>query len=61
MKTGDLVRTSTWETGLFLGLCTFQSRLPEHSDYTCSEVYWHDHCKVSTIQTNLLEVISECR
>ena len=59
MKVGDLVRTSTGKTGLYLGLCTFTSKVPERSDYTCSEVYWHDHCKVSTIQTNLLVFINE--
>jgi len=61
MKVGDMVRTSTGETGLFLGLCTFTSRVPERRDYTCSEVYWHDRCKVGTIQTNLLVVINESR
>jgi hypothetical protein len=61
MKVGDLVRTSTGKTGLYLGLRTFMSKVPERQDYTCSEVYWVDLCKVSTIQTNLLVVINEAR
>jgi len=70
MKVGDLVRnknSESGELGLFMGMRTFKhnaSSNPDAKDYTCAEVMWlertaPDGGAVSTIQTNLVEVINE--
>jgi len=70
MKPGDLVRNKSSESGilgLFIGMRTFVNKHPiqDHRvDYVCAEVMWADNPfgnVISTIQTNLLEVISESR
>ena len=72
MKAGDLVRnknSETGELGLFVGMRTFKHNAPSNpntEDYTCAEVMWFERTApngdaVSTIQTSLLEVISESR
>ena len=67
MKPGDLVRNKNsliGEFGIYLGLRTFKGNgVP---DYICAEVIWQDRSAsngdiVSTIQTDLLEVVSESR
>ena len=65
---GDLVRRKMFpdEIGLFMGLRTFKSAAGCKKDYTCAEVMWFDRNapngdRISTIQTNLLEVINESR
>ena len=56
MKPGDMVKAKNSKTyGTFIGLRTF-------GDYTCAEVMWFDRNapngdRVSTIQTDLLEVV----
>ena len=73
MKPGDLVRnkkSETGELGLFMGLRTFKAgqfnQNPSYDrmshDYVCAEVMWFNRSapngdRVSTIQTNLLEVV----
>lgn len=68
MKPGDLVRnknSESGELGLFVGLRTFkavQSGSGFREDYTCAEVMWFNRKapngdRVSTIQTNLIEVV----
>ena len=65
MKPGDVVRnknSETGQTGLFMGMRIFKGR--EHPDYTCAEVMWFDRTApngdiVSTIQTDLIEVVKE--
>lgn len=67
MKPGDLVRNKNSESGehgLFVGIRTFKHNAPSNpdaKDYTCAEVYWQDRNKISTIQTDLIEVINESR
>jgi len=64
---GDLVRnknSESGELGLFVGLRTYDGT--NGQQYTCSEVMWferiaHNGDAVSTIQTSLIEVISESR
>ncbi len=67
MKSGDLVKnknSESGELGIYLGLRTFRGNgVP---DYICAEVIWQQSRAsngdaVSTIQTDLLEVISESR
>lgn len=77
MKPGDLVKRISYSTetkainhgyegdvGLFMGLRTFKGN--DAPDYTCAQVMWLDRRAsngdpVSTIQIDLLEVISEAR
>jgi|TARA_R110001583_G_scaffold5598_6_gene30061 hypothetical protein len=70
MKPGDIVRnknSESGELGLFVGLRTFKHNAPSNpkaKDYTCAEVMWFSTPPprgevASTIQTNLIEVISE--
>ena len=71
MKKGDLVTTKKRrefhvpKVGLFMGMRTFKnSSLGD--DYTCAEVMWFGHSApngdpISTIQSDLIEVISESR
>ena len=70
MKPGDLVRnknSESGELGLFIGMRTFvrKTRRPDQCrKYTCAEVMWFGRTAlnggiISTIQTNLLEVLSE--
>ena len=68
MKAGDLVRNKnslTGELGLYMGLRTFKAR-GDRPDYTCAEVMWLERRAsngdvVSTIQTDLIEVVNESR
>jgi hypothetical protein len=59
MKPGDLVRnknahrTMNCSRGVFLGMRTFDGGV-----YTCAMVLWFGDGKPASIQTNLLEVIS---
>lgn len=73
MKPGDLVRnknSESGELGLFVGFRTFNKYrvlTPNKKKilagtYKCAEVMWFDRCapngdRVSTIQTNLIEVV----
>ena len=65
MKIGDIVKnknSESGELGLFIGMCTF--KCSDGDDYTCSEVMWFERTApngdaVSTIQTNLIEVVSD--
>ena len=71
MKAGDLVTTKKRrefhipKVGLFMGMRTFKnSSLGD--DYTCAEVMWFGHTApngdpISTIQSDLIEVINESR
>ena len=71
MKAGDLVTTKKRrefhipKVGLFMGMRTFKnSNLGD--DYTCAEVMWFGHTApngdpISTIQSDLIEVINESR
>ncbi len=71
MKKGDLVTTKKRrefhvpKVGLFMGMRTFKnSSLGD--DYTCAEVMWFGYSApngdpISTIQSDLIEVISESR
>ena len=68
MKPGDIVRnkfSKPVDLGLFVGMRTFKnSNLGD--DYTCAEVMWFGHSAtngdpISTIQSDLIEVISESR
>ena len=67
MKAGDLVRnknSESGELGIFVGTRVYKNRtsfLEGNEDYECAEVYWPGRKKVGTIQTNLLEAISESR
>jgi len=63
MKAGDLVRRKMYpdEIGLFVGFRTFDNA-KRGKPYTCAEVMWFDRRapngdRVSTIQTNLLEIV----
>ena len=66
MKVGDLVKAKSSNTyGTFIGMRTFSNR-HGGEPYTCAEVMWFDRNapngdRISTIQTNLLEVINESR
>jgi len=69
MKVGDLVRnknSESGELGLFMGTRIFRaSNSNDPRDvYACAEVMWFDRNasngdRVSTIQADLIEVISE--
>ncbi len=71
MKPGDLVRRKRGRgfynnnPGLFIGIHTFKnSNLGD--DYTCALVMWFDRLApngdvISTIQSNLIEVLDENR
>ena len=66
MKPGDMVKAKGSNTlGLFVGMRTFKyTGTGPGKDYTCAEVMWFDRNapngdRVSTIQTNLLEVVNE--
>ena len=64
MKPGDLVRnknSESGELGIFVGRRKFKNSRGKEYYYICSEVYWPQRKKVGTIQTNLIEVISETR
>lgn len=66
---GDIVRnknSESGELGLFMGLRTFKATPNEdqRQDYTCAEVMWFDRNapngdRISTIQTDLIEVVDE--
>lgn len=64
---GDLVKPKGGSTyGIFIGLRTFKGSGDKGNPYTCAEVMWHDRNapngdRISTIQTDLLEVINEDR
>ena len=66
MKVGDLVKAKSSNTyGTFIGMRTFSNRRGGEP-YTCAEVMWFDRNapngdRISTIQTDLLEVINESR
>lgn len=65
MKIGDIVKnknSESGELGLFMGMRTFKSSGGD--DYTCAQVMWFERTApngdaVSTIQTNLIEVVSD--
>ena len=65
MKPGDLVKAKSSNCyGTFIGMRTFESHIGKH--YTCAEVMWFDRSapngdRISTIQSDLLEVIDESR
>ena len=69
MKPGDMVKNKVGDIGLFMGLRTFKRRTIGRSvgpEYTCAEVMWFDKNapngdRISTIQKDLIEVISEAR
>ncbi len=68
MKAGDMVRnknSESGELGLFIGLRTFKPSKTEdqRQSYTCAEVMWFERNavngdRISTIQTDLLEVVN---
>ena len=66
MKVGDLVKAKSSNTyGTFIGMRTFSNHRGGEP-YTCAEVMWFDRNapngdRISTIQTNLLEVLNESR
>ena len=66
MKVGDLVKAKSSNTyGTFIGMRTFSNHRGGEP-YACAEVMWFDRNapngdRISTIQTNLLEVINESR
>ena len=63
---GEIVRnknSESGELGIFIGLRTFDNG-KGGEPYTCAEVMWFDRSApngdvVSTIQTNLIEVVNE--
>ena len=67
MKPGDLIKRKDGlyradEMGMFVGMRTFASRFGLGQDYTCAEVIWFNSDapngeRISTIQTNLIEVV----
>ena len=69
MKPGDLVKNKKYpeEMGLFMGMRTFKRKASNGSvgsAYTCAEVMWFERNapngdRISTIQKDLIEVISE--
>ena len=72
MKPGDLVKDkrnqlSCGQLGIFIGMRTFKSNGNINTqDYTCAEVMWFNETapngdRVSTIQTDLLEVVNESK
>ena len=77
MKPGDLVKDkrsqlSCEQLGIFIGMRTFKrsakysETFPDHGDYVCAEVMWFNKTapngdRVSTIQTDLLEVVNESK
>ena len=75
MKPGDLVKRKTHfnkpdELGLFVGMRTFKvskhDKNPRAEDYTCAEVMWFtkrapNGDRISTVQTDLIEVDNEDR
>ena len=64
MNVGDLVRNKSSESGelgIFMGLRTFKPLKSCDHSYTCAEVFWSERYgkhAVGTIQTSLIEVIS---
>lgn len=64
MKPGDMVKAKNTNCyGIFVGLRTFKpsSNEDQRQEYTCAEVMWYDRNapngdRISTIQTDLLEV-----
>jgi len=62
VKPGDLVRNKNahrmmnCSRGVFLGMRTFDMTMA--APYTCAMVLWFGDGKPATIQTNLIEVIS---
>ena len=75
MKPGDLVKNKGLPNdglGLFIGLrtikrsCKYSKKFPDADDYVCAEVIWFNKTapngdRVSTIQTDLLEVVNESK
>ena len=76
MKPGDLVKRvrvdrKNWkkhpeEFGLYMGQRIFKNVMDPSQDYECAEVMWlHKNAsngdRVSTIQSNLIEVANESR
>ena len=64
MRPGDLVRnknSESGELGIFVGRRKFKNSREKEYHYICSEVYWPQRKKIGTIQTNLIEVVSEAR
>ena len=67
MKIGDIVKnknSESGELGLFMGIRAIESPLVGGDTYTCAEVMWFERTApngdaVSTIQTNLIEVVSD--
>ncbi len=68
MKIGDLIRnknSESGELGLFMGMRTFtrmyevSGKREDRGDYECAEVYWPERKKIGTIQTNMIEAISD--
>ena len=65
MKPGDIIRnknSESGELGIFVGLRTFDNG-KGGKPYTCAEVMWFERSApngdlVSTIQTNLIEVVN---
>lgn len=57
MKPGDMVKRKNADKalGLFLRLRTFDDK------YECAEVMWFGSIGIGSIQTTLLEVVSEAR
>lgn len=70
MKIGDLVKrknspTRGEEVGLFMGMRTFKGYRGA-DDYTCAQVMWTETRavngdEISTIQSDLIEVVNESR
>ena len=67
MKPGDIVRRKMYpdDVGLFVGMRTFVNTI-DGDYYTCAEVMWIDKTApngdaISTVQHDLIEVISERR
>jgi len=67
MKPGDLVRnknSESGELGIFIGLRAFPHSFRSARPYTCAEVMWFNRSapngdRISTIQTNLLEIVQK--
>jgi len=72
MNVGDMVRNkfprrevdrsmTVWDgdIGLFVGFKTYQNAVYPDDSYTCSEVMWLKSHRISSIQTDLLQVINK--
>ena len=72
MNVGDMVRNkfprrevnrsmTVWDgdIGLFVGFKTYQNAVYPDDSYTCSEVLWLRSHRISSIQTDLLQVINK--